>query len=754
MRSILLLAALSSLQLIVASPISHSNDHAPAVPHPISDSREPKLFPDSKPGPPNREATHERAKPIVNRDTLDTRVSTSSDSDDKATQKRDNPVAAGSLLSSRKLNIPGFDSDRPDPVANHSPPNPVAARAPLRRVRGKSRIRKGGSRSAANLSRGSKTSSSSSSSRPEATNPPPNRIDARAPRRGGGGGKGFRLPKIFSKPSNTPSTSEFKVAKEGLGLGSKLLGLKSKRPKPTDANSTPNSVAIRAPDSSEKAKVPGVKVPGLFPGSKSDRSGPVATHSPPNPIAARSLRRGNGGGSQGENKDKSLGGKVENPKPAAGGLTPPTSKPNAGSSSGKRFKFPKLPWPRKKTTVKPMPRLKGPESRFPRPPGNNTASSNATCPIEQLAPSAWLNLNMDSWLDSWVKEKVTRQETNNVGQLAHSFGASNFVCGVDQFCDAGQPCAPVRTPEWYALLATQNLNTYMNAVLQGSEAASNILIEILPGMAADLYLQDGGSTVATKDLYPLFNTILGVISFAKPSPGTNTATPTASGTPSLNTSDTTATLGQTGLDSTEFIIEALQPSLPEGETTSWTNMTNHLPVIMADYIDQISLTLQDVIDKPINEPAGGLASVLQGGSFLGLSEDFSQEDLGSTAGPALKVWAAALMLRSQGFMISVANHTSNAADTCVGSDTAIGSSSLCIDNGPENWTMATLVDKGYHPQNGIMDILVSKYGLTREQVTHKALACDPNVDYFGGVLPLDPQAKCLFVLPAPRITVP
>ncbi|KKF96076.1 hypothetical protein CFO_g1553 [Ceratocystis platani] len=735
MRCILLLAALSSLQLIVASPISHANDHAPAVPLPVSNSKEPKLFPDSKPGPPNREATHERAKPIVNRDPLDTRVSTSSNSDGEAAQKRDDPVAADSLLSSRKLNIPGFDSDRPDPVADHSPPNPIAARAPPSKPGKKSKVRKGG----AKLPQSSKTSSSST----EATDSPPNHLDARAPRRGGGGGKGFKLSKFFSKPSNTPSTSEFKVAKEGLGLGSKLFGLKSKSPKPTDTNSSPNPIAVRAPDGSDKAKVPGVKVPELFPGSKSDPSGPVATHSPPNPIAARSPRKSGGGGSKGRNKDNSRGGKTKNPKPAAGGLTPPASKLDAGSSSGKRFKFPKLSWPRKRTMVKLMLKLKGPKSRFPRPPGNNTASSNATCPIEQLAPSTWMNLNMDSWLDSWVKDKVTRQETNNVGQLAHSFGAPNFVCGVDQFCDAGQPCAPVRTPEWYALLATQNLNTYMNAVLQGSEAASNILTEILPGMVADLYPQGDGSAVATKDLYPLFNTILSVISFAKPSPGTNTATPTASGT--------TAT---SGLNSTEFIIEALQPSLPEGETTAWTNMTNHLPVVMEDYIDQISLTLQDVIDKPINEPMGGLASVLKGGSFLGLSEDFSQEDLGNTAGPALKVWAAAMMLRSQGFMISVANQTSNAADTCVGSDTAIGSSSLCIDNGPENWTMATLVDKGYHPQNEVMDILVSKYGLTREQITHEALTCDPNVDYFGGVLPLDPKAKCLFVLPAPRINVP
>ncbi|KAL5631007.1 hypothetical protein BROUX41_000879 [Berkeleyomyces rouxiae] len=430
-----------------------------------------------------------------------------------------------------------------------------------------------------------------------------------------------------------------------------------------------------------------------------------------------------------------------------GGLVPVPAgtKATGGSgSSGKRFKFPKLPWPRKKkeTTIKIKLRIKGPRMRFPKPKSNSTApANNASCPIDVLAPQTWNRLQLDTWLNDWVKANVTAKETNNVQELATTFGAPNFGCGVDQFCDAGQPCAPVKTPEWYALLATQNLNTYMNAVLQGSEVANNILNEILPAMVTDLYPQGDTSTVLTQDLYTLYNTVLSAIYFITP-PTTQTSTEQP------GTAE-----NQTAITNTQFVLEALQPTIPEGETTAWTNLTTHLPVVMEDYMDQISMTLQDIIDKPIDEVDGGLAAVLKGGAFLGTAQDFTQEELSSATGPSMQVYAAALMLRSQGFQLSVANQTSNNAGSCKDKDVAIGSSSVCVDNGPQDWTMSTLVDKNFYPQNGIMDVLVSKYGLTREQITHEALACDPNADYFGGMLPLDPKTQCLFVLPAMGINI-
>lgn len=84
-------------------------------------------------------------------------------------------------------------------------------------------------------------------------------------------------------------------------------------------------------------------------------------------------------------------------------------------------------------------------SPMPRPQG--TGSGADSCPSEPLAPKTWTDLKIDDFLAEAAKN-YTRTKTNNIQSLADSFGAPNFFCGLDSFCNAGQPCLPIDLPAW------------------------------------------------------------------------------------------------------------------------------------------------------------------------------------------------------------------------------------------------------------------------------------------------------------------
>ncbi|EXK76077.1 hypothetical protein FOQG_19165 [Fusarium oxysporum f. sp. raphani 54005] len=93
-------------------------------------------------------------------------------------------------------------------------------------------------------------------------------------------------------------------------------------------------------------------------------------------------------------------------------------------------------------------------SAIPLPQSGTGADS---CDSEPLTEDTWISLNIDQFLTDWTPN-VTQAETNNVQALADSFGSPNFFCGIDQFCNAGQPCLPVKLPAWYALMGYHRSN--------------------------------------------------------------------------------------------------------------------------------------------------------------------------------------------------------------------------------------------------------------------------------------------------------
>ena len=99
----------------------------------------------------------------------------------------------------------------------------------------------------------------------------------------------------------------------------------------------------------------------------------------------------------------------------------------------------------------------------PLPQGTGTGADS--CKTDPLTGDTWKTLDIDTFLkdvctefirllyknidiSQWTAANVTKATTNNIQALSASFGAPNFFCGLDQFCNADQPCLPVTLPAW------------------------------------------------------------------------------------------------------------------------------------------------------------------------------------------------------------------------------------------------------------------------------------------------------------------
>lgn len=90
------------------------------------------------------------------------------------------------------------------------------------------------------------------------------------------------------------------------------------------------------------------------------------------------------------------------------------------------------------------------------------------------------------------------------------------VSGLDNFCNAGQPCVPVDMPAWYGLIAIQNWNSYMNSINTAITFASSIISLTLPGIVSDLSISPPDDVTPMKNLYKAMTTIIGLIPFTGP----------------------------------------------------------------------------------------------------------------------------------------------------------------------------------------------------------------------------------------------
>ncbi|EGF99916.1 uncharacterized protein MELLADRAFT_112303 [Melampsora larici-populina 98AG31] len=79
------------------------------------------------------------------------------------------------------------------------------------------------------------------------------------------------------------------------------------------------------------------------------------------------------------------------------------------------------------------------------------------CTRTPLKPQLWSGLQMNSYLDTY-----SLGATLNLQQYASHVGATDFVAGIGEHPNPGQLCESVKGKDWYALVAAQNWNAFVN----------------------------------------------------------------------------------------------------------------------------------------------------------------------------------------------------------------------------------------------------------------------------------------------------
>ncbi|EXA28533.1 hypothetical protein FOVG_19866 [Fusarium oxysporum f. sp. pisi HDV247] len=363
-------------------------------------------------------------------------------------------------------------------------------------------------------------------------------------------------------------------------------------------------------------------------------------------------------------------------------------------------------------------------SAIPLPQSGTGADS---CDSEPLTEDTWISLNIDQFLTDWTPN-VTQAETNNVQALADSFGSPNFFCGIDQFCNAGQPCLPVKLPAWYALMGVQNWNNYMNNLNTAIQFASSIIGQTLPEIVSDLYPSPEDNVTPLQNVVRAITTTVGVVPFADKIAGV---------VQSVFTGYVGYTLSIVKAPQTDAFLQ-------------WSNVAASLADIIQAYQAGVSDGLKKVLDTPVADP-GGIYEQLEGGRFLGSAQNFTQSELQAKMIDSFKTYSIGLALQAQKIFIARFSGVNPEEDSCKDAEQA---SNLCQNDENGVYTRYVLVKvdgKGnMDPQIDIADKIINKYGFSKEKVLVEPTKCfDKNggkqvMDDFGDFIPIEPNTLCLY----------
>ncbi|KAH6692692.1 hypothetical protein F5X68DRAFT_229045 [Plectosphaerella plurivora] len=355
------------------------------------------------------------------------------------------------------------------------------------------------------------------------------------------------------------------------------------------------------------------------------------------------------------------------------------------------------------------------------------ATGNDECKTEALNLDTWQKLGIEDYLTEWTTYNLSKVDSNAVQNLAASFGAPNFFCGLDSFCNAGQPCSPVKLPQWYALVAIQNWNSYMNQLYTALIATSNILSLKLPTIVSDLNPKPRDDITPLKTMTRVFAGALSIIPFTG-------AVSTAAGVISSTSS---------------FISTNLQAPTPPDDFLQWSNIANSMGTMVQAWQGSLSDSIQNTIDAQANV-TGGIYQIVRDGKFLGAHRNVTQAELQDNILRSMELYTIGLILQSRGVFLYKSRPISD--NQCK----EYGSHYLCVDegNGVQRQYILLKRDKEDNAtsQSDLVDKLVDTYKLTREQILRDPAECFTEVKNeqgaypFGDVLPVDPTTKCIFNL--------
>lgn len=267
----------------------------------------------------------------------------------------------------------------------------------------------------------------------------------------------------------------------------------------------------------------------------------------------------------------------------------------------------------------------------------------------------------------------------------------------------------------------------MNGLNTAITFASSIISLKLGEVVNDVYKDPKDDITPLKNIGSMFGAVLGVVPF---------------------TGQVASAVGlaNSGLS---FVLGRAQPPAPVDKFLAWSNIAGSMGDIVREYQNTVSNTIDTILDAEIDNADNGINTILKGGGFLGVSQNFTQTDLQNVVIDAITMNALGMALQAQKifiarfFNIGKCNDPENA-------------NAICRPNeGSETFTRWSLLrsdsDENADPQIEIAETLINKYGMTPLEMLKGPTDCYDNNGkkqltnaFDQGGLPPDSKAPCVF----------
>ncbi|KZL83071.1 hypothetical protein CI238_09311 [Colletotrichum incanum] len=327
------------------------------------------------------------------------------------------------------------------------------------------------------------------------------------------------------------------------------------------------------------------------------------------------------------------------------------------------------------------------------------------CEPGELSNRTWIEQNVDAFLAN-ASQHYTEYPYDNIQALGAYLGAPNFFCGVNTWCNAGQPCSPVTLPGWYALMAIQGWNNYVNNLNLAVTYTATILSLKLAKVVDDLWPAQKDNVTPMKQFLAWVNGILNAF------PTTAVFGAVAGGIAS-------ATQGGNIIASGMMV-----PPSAGDQFLRWGDLSSQMGSKIDEYKKAIGTYAKNVIDAPISDSQWGINKVLSGGAFLTRDKNITQDDFDSWMYQTVSINAMALLMQAQNVYII---RTFNKTD-CEDKSEAI----LCELQPSNKWTEWRFQRRESEddvPENRLAKKLIQTYGLRKEEILKGPTDCFDSHDY-------------------------
>ena len=276
------------------------------------------------------------------------------------------------------------------------------------------------------------------------------------------------------------------------------------------------------------------------------------------------------------------------------------------------------------------------------------------------------------------------------------------------------------------MVAIQNWNNYMNAINTAVTFASSILSLTLPDIVEDFLPKPVDNITPLISFAKLFTTIVSVVPFTG-----GIATAKGAVTPAVN-----------------FLIGLVKPPSETDKFVIWSDISISLSTVVQDYQASVSSAFDNILVADPLDPKSGIAHVVAGGGFLGVSQNFTQADLQKNVIDVVTRFAIGQTMTANGIYVLKFHN----AQPCLDDDT-----SICVQDGASNFNVV-LKQANFDAATDASKLLREKYGLTTKNFLTDVLSCwEKNAQKslavpFKDVIPLSVSETCVFNLPVCDLT--